>query len=712
MPRPDALALRLLRAADAAATRLYGWRRNPLHQSGALAVILLALLIATGLYLLLIYRVSQPWASVAALQAQPWLGRWMRSVHRFASDALIVAVLVHAWRMFAQQRGWGPRALAWTSGVLLLGLLLVSGWTGYVLVWDAFGARLAVAGARLFDALPILSEPTRRIFAGDEPVPPAFFFINLFLHIALPLGAGAGLWIHLSRLARPTLAPPRALWVGVVGTLTALAIGLPAPLTSEAALLIVPRAVPMDAFYTFWMPWTDALSPAWAWTGALLTLAAGLMVPAFTRQRRTEQWAPSVVDERLCTGCNQCPQDCPWEAITMVPRADGRAGLVAHVDPSRCVSCGICAGSCAPMGVGPALRTGRDQLVQLRREHAGSRTAAPARHVAICCEHAAPSHLEPLRALGADVRLVPCAGNIHSSAIELTLRAGAAGVIVYSCAPRDCRGREGPKWMHERMYHGREAELQPRVDIRRVASAVMTPGDLAGTLDAYRRFALGAEAPRRGTSAHAWSAVGVIGAVGLLLLLRAGSLVPVQGHAAIAGRADDAMLRLSWSARPERIERCQRLSDSAMAALPQHMRMRWTCEGQFASYRLAVRVDDRVVVLDTVRGGGLRHDRPLHLFKEYALPAGNYRLEVMLERIETPQPADSASIATDSTGASPAAGTALQREARESQERLVRRAQALPPRIAIDTTIRVGAGRVVLVTYHDTERRLSLHAAP
>ncbi|MBW7933187.1 MAG: cytochrome b N-terminal domain-containing protein, partial [Gemmatimonadaceae bacterium] len=161
-------ALRPLRAADAAATRLYGWRYHPLHQTGTIAAALLALLIVTGLYLLVFYRVGAPWQSVARLQADPFLGRWIRSLHRFASDAMIVAVVLHAWRLFAQARAWGPRALAWSSGVILLAVLFVSGWTGYVMVWDSFGAELAVGGARLFDALPVLSEPVRRIFAGDQ----------------------------------------------------------------------------------------------------------------------------------------------------------------------------------------------------------------------------------------------------------------------------------------------------------------------------------------------------------------------------------------------------------------------------------------------------------------------------------------------------------------------------------------------------------------
>jgi coenzyme F420-reducing hydrogenase delta subunit len=359
------------------------------------------------------------------------------------------------------------------------------------------------------------------------------------------------------------------------------------------------------------------------------------------------------------------------------------------------------------MGVGPALRTGRDQLSALRQHlrlvDTAALAAAPARRVAICCEHAAPAHLEPLRALGADIQLVPCAGNVHSSVIERNIRSGAEGVIVYTCAPRDCRGREGPKWLHERMYNGREAELQPRVDISRVASAVMAPGDLHGTLEAWRRFA--GEPPQPATPGQRATrrVIAAAATVAALLLLRAGSWVPV------ATAAEGARLRLSWSARPERIEQCRRLSDAELAELPQHMRMRWSCEGKSASYLLSARVDGRAVELDTVRGGGLRHDRPLHLFREYAMPAGTHRLVVALQRIEVPSPADSGDGSTDATGST---ARTMSREAREAQERSVRRAQALPALVTLDTIVTIGAGRVALVTYHDTQRRLTLHTAP
>jgi len=480
----------LLTGLDGLLTRLYGWEGNPIHQTGTVAVAMLLLLLGTGLYLVLFYRVGSPAASVARLAADPWLGSWLRTLHRYGSDLFIIAAVLHALRIFVQDRSWGPRTLAWVSGLFLFGAGLICAWTGYVMAWDSFGERLALEGGRLLDALPILSEPVSRSFAGDGPVPSAFFFVNLFVHIALPLGLGAGLWLHVSRLARPVLLPPRRLMWGMIAALTVVSVLLPATLGPAANPLSLAPATPTDLVAAWWLPFSERLPAGLAWGLGLGGALLALLVPRLTRRRREAAWAPSTVDPRLCTGCNQCPQDCPWEAIRMVAREDGRPTLVAQVNPARCVSCGICAGSCAPMGVGPPERSGRDQLTRLRSgELPALRAAGALPIIAVCCAKAPAAHLQALGARGAHIHQVPCVGNLHSSVIELFIRNGAPGVMVGGCPPRDCVGREGPKWLRERLFNDREAELQPRVDRRRVRLLTLAPGDLTGALAAFEQFA-------------------------------------------------------------------------------------------------------------------------------------------------------------------------------------------------------------------------------
>jgi coenzyme F420-reducing hydrogenase delta subunit/NAD-dependent dihydropyrimidine dehydrogenase PreA subunit len=481
----------LLARADSAFNALYTWRYNPLYHSGALVVACFLILTVTGLYLLLFYRIGAPYDSVARITDQAFAGRWIRTLHRYVSDLAVVAIVVHAFRMFVQDRAWGPRALAWVSGVVLTLVFFVCGWTGYVMVWDVQAQLLAAEGARLFDFLPIFDEPISRAFVGDRPMPSAFFFMNLFAHIAIPVGIALILWIHVSRLARANVMPPRPLLWGTVALFTLVSLAWPVTMAQEADLLRLPTDVPFDVFYSFPWPITRALPAGVAWLGLMGLFAIALSVPVLTRPGPADGRAPSWVNPRFCTGCEQCYHDCPYEAIGMVRRDDGREGFVALVDPSKCVSCGICAGSCAPMGVGPPGRTGRDQLAEVGAFIDEAQPSAES-VVLVACRHSAGGRRRSDHAT--PVFPVPCVGALHTSVIEYLVRAGAAGVVVVACPSRDCWNREGVTWFLERAYNQREAELQERVDRRRLHVAYIAESESAKLEDEIARFRASLEA--------------------------------------------------------------------------------------------------------------------------------------------------------------------------------------------------------------------------
>ncbi len=487
-PAAAGLLRALLAPLDRLFDRIYGSRWNPLYQSGNLVTLFLAVSLATGLYLFLFYQIAAPYASVERIENDLFLGSWVRALHRLSAELAMVALVVHLLRKLLQGHAHGPRALAWVSGVFLLGTVLLCGWTGLVMVWDAQALEIADLGARLVDLVPVLSQPLARSFDGSAPVPSSFFFMNLFLHVALPLGLAALLWLHVSRVARPTWLPPKPIRRFALAALAIAAALVPAGLAPEADPLALPGRVPLDLLYAFWLPVARRVSPAVhlaLWVGAFLLLAAA---PWWWRPRRAIR--ASTVDPDRCTGCESCWRDCPYEAIAMVPRTTGlaRSATVARVDPARCVGCGICAAACAPMGVGPPGATGRDQLAELRDFLAGVR--ASGREVLVLgCGNGLAARPAPLAGEGVLVRAVGCAGSIHTSTVEIALRHGLGGVFLLTCPSRDCRFREGPKWLAARVFEGREAELHDRVDRRRVAVAAFSVSEAAAARREIARFA-------------------------------------------------------------------------------------------------------------------------------------------------------------------------------------------------------------------------------
>ena len=96
-----------------------------------------------------------------------------------------------------------------------------------------------------------------------------------------------------------------------------------------------------------------------------------------------------------------------------------------------------------------------------------------------------------------------------------------------------------------------------------------------------------------------------IAGIALAVAVMAG-LVWASNAPMATNRDPEARLRLAWSARPERIEKCRQQSEEELARLPAHMRLPVACEGATAEYRLQVRIDGELVADRLVHGGGLR----------------------------------------------------------------------------------------------------------
>lgn len=173
----------------------------------------------------------------------------------------------------------------------------------------------------------------------------------------------------------------------------------------------------------------------------------------------------------------------------------------------------------------------------------------------------------------------------------------------------------------------------------------------------------------------------------------------------------DGVLRLAWSARPERVEHCQQQSETELAKLPQHMRQAVVCTGETASYQLTVALNGVRAFEQIVRGGGLRHDRQLYVFRDLPVARGQTDVDVQFTRIDTTAPNeatrdDSDSAASGVKEGQDAAGMDPTRRAREADERLREHEAAVPAVLRFTRRLTIDAGRVVLVKYDADAKQL------
>jgi quinol-cytochrome oxidoreductase complex cytochrome b subunit/coenzyme F420-reducing hydrogenase delta subunit/ferredoxin len=513
--------------------RPFGPDGNPWRHLGALGYFLFWIVAASGVYVYIGFdtRADGAYASVERMSANAFpLGSLARSLHRYASDAFVLVVLLHLVREWLLGRYAHFRRFSWTTGVFSLWLVYASGIGGYWLVWDTLAQYSLIATTEWLDALPFLGQLTRN-FDATAKVSDRLFSLLIFLHIGIPLALLATMWVHVQRLARPATTPPRALALGTAGALVALALGKPVASAPPADLATVPGTLALDWFYLGVHAFADAAG-AWAlWAVLLGATACLLALPWLSREARARRPGAAVVDLANCNGCARCFADCPYAAVTMQPRSDGRNHLrQAVVDADLCAGCGVCAGACpssTPFRSTAELVTGIDLpqapigALRAALEAALDRfSALPAgRRPNVVVFGCVPAHCGlDIRALDdASTAALPmlCAAQLPPSFVEYALRAGADGVLVTGCRGGtqggDCVYRLGNRWTGLRLAGAREPHLRAAVPRDRVRIAWAGRGDeaqLAGELRAFRASLAtvpwpAGPRPKRSETAHA-----------------------------------------------------------------------------------------------------------------------------------------------------------------------------------------------------------------
>ncbi len=151
----DSIKYRLL---DEPASGLAAWART----TSGIVALLVFLQFATGILLAFHYvpAAASAYTTVAYIELAVANGTWIRSVHYHSSVLLPIALSVHLLQMLVRS-SYRSNPTAWVFGLLVLGLSLAAGATGYALPWDARAINGVNIAASLAGNTPLIGDAAR-----------------------------------------------------------------------------------------------------------------------------------------------------------------------------------------------------------------------------------------------------------------------------------------------------------------------------------------------------------------------------------------------------------------------------------------------------------------------------------------------------------------------------------------------------------------------
>ena len=175
---------------------------NYLWAFGAIAGIMLVIMIATGLVLAMQYAANTAIAfeSVERIMRDVNYGWLLRYVHANGASMFFIAVYIHLFRGLYYGSYKAPREILWMLGVVILLLMMATAFMGYVLPWGQMSFWGATVITNLFSAFPIVGDPIVTWlwggFSVDNPTLNRFFA----LHFLLPFVILAVVVLHVAAL--------------------------------------------------------------------------------------------------------------------------------------------------------------------------------------------------------------------------------------------------------------------------------------------------------------------------------------------------------------------------------------------------------------------------------------------------------------------------------------------------------------------------------
>ncbi|MCW5917787.1 MAG: hydrogenase iron-sulfur subunit, partial [Ferruginibacter sp.] len=308
--------------------------------------------------------------------------------------------------------------------------------------------------ARLFTSLPIFDPSIAGGFLmNDLDTIGGFFKVALFGHIAFSLITVIIIWVHVLRISKPKILPPKKLIIYCVVALGIVALLFPVKSDPPAQITNLPTQTSFDWYYFFGYYLMKVFSVNQNW---LILIGSGIILCIIPYLFKRKNRPPVTIDLEICNACNLCSYDCPYEAIDMLILNGERKAILS---PDKCVGCTICIGSCDEHAISHP-QFPRLMLEAKRKEDV----------TLFSCSYF-PKHEIPQELTIVEYQ-VPCLGSVMPKDVQKILENNSEKVAFLGC--EDCYYRLGKTWAINRFLRKRAPLFSKKYDASRLQLFTLT----------------------------------------------------------------------------------------------------------------------------------------------------------------------------------------------------------------------------------------------
>lgn len=180
------------------------------YYMGGISLLFFIVQLFTGILLLVYYRPGrEAFDSVRQITYDVDFGWLIRSAHSWSANLMVAAIFAHLFSVFFMKAYRKPREFGWWSGLVLLGLVLLFGFSGYLLPMDELSYFATKVGLQIPSMIPGLSHLVTDLVQGGTQVGEATVQRFFALHaVILPLLFLPLLGFHLYLVQRHGNAVP------------------------------------------------------------------------------------------------------------------------------------------------------------------------------------------------------------------------------------------------------------------------------------------------------------------------------------------------------------------------------------------------------------------------------------------------------------------------------------------------------------------------